>query len=113
MKYKTTRSAIKWNYGPSQIFQAGYCALQIFRYQFPADAYTCGVYGWNYDVVKIGRAVVLTGYRGMFGRDLPEKVQRIINNAEKYCRAHDYDEREKYLKSAARRLVLAFDEAIG
>lgn len=34
----------------------------------PPIAYTCGVYGWNFDVYEIDGLTICTGYRGMPGR---------------------------------------------
>ena len=61
MKFKTTRKAIKANYGT--ILEVGYCDLcHLLRYR-DADAYTCGVYGWNADIYDFGKVVIVTGYR--------------------------------------------------
>ena len=63
MKYKTTSKAIKEGY--YHIIPVGYCELQsLLKYKRP-NAYTCGVYGWNYDVYDIGGRAICTGYRGM------------------------------------------------
>lgn len=77
MKFKTTRKAIV--NGSFNIVSVGYCDLQtLLRYHSPV-AYTCGVYGWNFDVYEINGLTICTGYRGMPGRR--------ANNAEKYEQA--------------------------
>lgn len=77
MKYKTTRKAIVA--GSSNIVSVGYCDLQtLLRYHSPV-AYTCGVYGWNFDVYEIHGLTICTGYRGMPGRR--------ANNVDKYEQA--------------------------
>lgn len=77
MKFKTTRKAIV--NGSSNIVSVGYCDLStLLRYHSPI-AYTCGVYGWNFDVYEIHGLTICTGYRGMPGRT--------ANNVRKYEQA--------------------------
>lgn len=65
MKFKTTTKAIReWN---KNIKSAGYCELQNLLRGIEPVAYTCGVYGWNYDVYQINGVTICTGYRGMPG----------------------------------------------
>jgi hypothetical protein len=65
MKYKATNKEIKQGY--HTIIQVGYCAIQrLLRHESPV-AYTCGHYGWNYDVYDIDGIAIVTGYRGMPG----------------------------------------------
>lgn len=74
MKFKTTRKAIV--NGSSRLVSAGYCDLQtLLRNHFPI-AYTCGVYGWNFDVYEVYGLTICTGYRNMPGRT--------ANNISKY-----------------------------
>ena len=42
----------------------GYCDYQdVFKY-LDANAYTCGVYGWNADIYEVGgNFAIVTGYR--------------------------------------------------
>lgn len=66
MKFKTTRKAIV--NGSANIISIGYCDAQyLLRYHDPV-AYTCGVYGWNFDVYEVDGVTICTGYRGMPGR---------------------------------------------
>lgn len=83
-KQKVSRSRIKDRY--SRIFSCGYCAMCniISVCQFEEVGYTCGYLGWNYDVIELNAyTCVTTGYRGMFGKDIPdlhvwdEKAQKI------------------------------------
>lgn len=77
MKIKTTRKAIVA--GSPRLVSAGYCDLQtLLRYHSPV-AYTCGVYGWNFDVYEINGLTICTGYRGMPGQT--------ANNIRKYEQA--------------------------
>ena len=66
MKVKTTRKAIVNS--SSNIVCAGYCDLSYLLSNHSPIAYTCGVYGWNFDVYEIDGLTICTGYRGMPGR---------------------------------------------
>ena len=67
MKFKTTAKAIR-NSGEKTI-AISYCGAQyLLRYREPI-AYTCGVYGWNFDVYRVYGVTICTGYRGMPGID--------------------------------------------
>lgn len=65
MKYKTTIRAIRENAcNPRSV---GYCDLQHLLTNHSANAYTSGVYGWNFDIYEIYGLTICTGYRGMVG----------------------------------------------
>ena len=68
MKYKTTAKALR-EYGYN-VKSAGYCDLQYLLNNHSATAYTCGVYGWNFDVFEVYGVTICTGYRGMPGKRL-------------------------------------------
>lgn len=84
MKFKTTAKAIRNNsINPKT---AGYCDLQcLLRFHEPI-AYTCGVYGWNFDVYEVHGVTICTGYRGMVGaraegiREYEDKAREIIHS---------------------------------
>ena len=63
MKYKTTAKAVRQGY--HCIISAGYCDLQGLLSNKSPVAYSCGVYGWNFDVYDIDGVAIATGYRGM------------------------------------------------
>ncbi len=65
MKFKTTAKAIR--NGGGVIKCAGYCDLQALLRNHEPIAYTCGVYGWNFDVYEVYGVTICTGYRGMVG----------------------------------------------
>ena len=70
MKLKTTRKEIKNKVSSDYIWQVGYCGMQnLLHYQEPI-AYTCGVYGWNFDLYEIEGVYFTTGYRNMIGKQL-------------------------------------------
>lgn len=65
MKYKTTAKAIREEYSKDRIIAIGYCDAQYLLAPYRPVAYTCGVYGWNFDVYEINGFCICTGYRGM------------------------------------------------
>lgn len=77
MKYKTTRKAIVA--GSPRLVSVGYCGLQTLLRHHSPIAYTCGVYGWNFDVYEVNGLTICTGYFGMPGRT--------ANNFRKYEQA--------------------------
>lgn len=68
MKFKTTTKALRE--GANNLRCAGYCDLQSLLQNHEPIAYTCGVYGWNYDVYEVYGLTICTGYRGMPGKRL-------------------------------------------
>lgn len=71
MKFQATKKYIKEN--NTDIICIPYCDLQnLLMYEEPI-AYTAGVYGWNANVYRVGRGVVIvTGYRP-FGNVNPSR----------------------------------------
>ena len=65
MKFKTTRRAVVE--GSARLVSAGYCDLQTLLRNHAPVAYTCGVYGWNFDVYEAYDLTICTGYRNMPG----------------------------------------------
>lgn len=91
MKYKTTTKAVK--NGCTNVRSAGYCELQSLLKNHEPTAYTCGIYGWNFDVYEVYGVTICTGYRGMPGEHLqgvkeyeqkarvaetPERVEQLL-----------------------------------
>lgn len=68
MKYKTTTKALRA--GSCNLRCAGYCDLSSLLRGHEPVAYTCGVYGWNFDVYEVYGLTICTGYRGMPGKRL-------------------------------------------
>ena len=68
MKYKTTRKAIVAGTPANNLVCAGYCDLSNLLWGHEPIAYTCGVYGWNFDVYNVYGKTICTGYRNMPGR---------------------------------------------
>jgi hypothetical protein len=96
MKFRTTAKAIR-NSG-SNVVCAGYCDLQnLLRHHNPI-AYTCGVYGWNFDVYEVYGLTICTGYRGMVGRrannisEYEKKAEKILDWNNK---SMTYEEKEE------------------
>ena len=65
MKYKTTRKAVVNNL--PNVKSAGYSDLSTLLNFHSPTAYTCGVYGWNFDVYELPGLTICTGYRNMPG----------------------------------------------
>lgn len=97
MKFKTTAKAVKNGY--ARIVSAGYCDLQTLLNDVEPVAYTCGVYGWNFDVYYINGLCITTGYRGMCGRrannitEYESKARAICNDY--YNHVITYDEKKE------------------
>lgn len=84
MKFKTTAKAIR--NGSVNPVSVGYADLQtLLRFKDP-NAYTCGIYGWNFDVYEVYGVTICTGYRGMVGRradgirEYEEKARAIVES---------------------------------
>lgn len=80
MKYRTTIKALRE--GACNLRCAGYCDLQSLLRAHDANAYTRGVYGWNFDVYEVYGLTICTGYRGMPGKRL-EGIAEAEAKAEK------------------------------
>lgn len=50
----------------------GYCAASYLFRPLEKVGYTCGIYGWNYDVYSVHGVIACTGYRRMKGSYSPE-----------------------------------------
>lgn len=66
MKIKTTAKAIRESYEPK--LAVSYCGAQYLLRNHAPIAYTCGTYGWNFDVYSVNGVIICTGYRGMVGK---------------------------------------------
>ena len=101
MKYRTTAKAIRENGG--LVVKAGYCDLQNLLHDVNPVAYTCGVYGWNFDVYEVYGITITTGYRGMVGRrangiaEYEKRAEEIVNRR----RQNDEDWTEFFDKKKA------------
>ena len=83
MKFKTTAKAIRNGYGKK--IAISYCGAQHLLWNHAPIAYTCGVYGWNFDVYEVYGVTICTGYRNMPGarcdkiREYNEKARKILS----------------------------------
>jgi len=66
MKYRTTAKTIRNASDPK--LALCYCSAQYLLRNHQPTAYTCGVYGWNFDVYEVDGVTICMGYRGMVGR---------------------------------------------
>ena len=80
----------------------GYCDLQNLLNNHSPIAYTCGVYGWNFDVYEVYGVTICTGYRGMIGpsckgvREYEEKAAKILSWENKEM---TYDEKREAVEN--------------
>lgn len=91
MKYKTTRKAVVEN--SANIKCAGYGDLSLLLKAHQPNAYTCGIYGWNFDVYDLPGLTICTGYRNMPG-----------------TRANGISEYEQRAREIWENRVLSYDE---
>ena len=112
MKFKTTAKALRDGY--ARIYSCGYCDLQnLFRHTSPT-AYTCGVYGWNFDVYVIDGVAITTGYRGMVGERIPsELISKYESKAKKAIEkaAFNYDKTNAALEKLRTKFIKELTEA--
>lgn len=103
MKFKTTTKAIKNGY--FNVKCAGYCDVYYLLRNHSPIAYTCGVYGWNYDVYDVHGVTICTGYRGMPGTRLEQ-----ISEYEQKARAiwNDYNKPYDEQKAETEKLLIEF-----
>lgn len=90
-------------YSPASVC-LGYCAAQYLFRPLEKVGYTCGIYGWNYDVYSVHGVIACTGYRRMKGvyspelSDITERYNRLAERLSceqwkdwrRYNRATDY-----------------------
>lgn len=99
MKYKTTAKAIRQESKFRKTVSVGYCDLQHLLSGRQANAYTCGVYGWNFDVYDVYGITITTGYRGMVGRtannyrEYEKRAEAVYNS-----RVLNWEERQKAIE---------------
>ena len=94
-KYRTTAKAIRdaMRAGTPTV-ALGYCELQRLLGCADPVAYTAGVYGWNFDVYRLGGLTICTGYRGMIGADVDTAA---VEKTASACDSADLDARERML----------------
>lgn len=103
MKIKTTRKAIV--NGSVNVKCAGYCDLQALLYNHSPIAYTCGVYGWNFDVYEVYGVTICTGYRNMPGkrledmREYEDKARAILENYTNYNGVGGHDRKKAEIEA--------------
>lgn len=100
-KAKVTRKWVRDNFN---CISVGYCDLQNLLHYVSPDYYTCGVYGWNFDVYTFGDYAITTGYRNMVDNcrhedfscsEWDDKAREIIKNHS----WDDYDRTRKEVNS--------------
>jgi len=84
-KVQVTAKQVRNGLFGNNIIRLGYCEAQSLFRGIEPKAYTCGVYGWNFDVYQVGEKVFCTGYRGMVGRKANTNVREYEQRAEEIC----------------------------
>lgn len=109
MKYKTTAKAIRQFTPSNYLISAGYGDLQDLLSFHEPSAYTCGVYGWNFDVYDVHGVTICTGYRGMPGRRANQirEAERAARMVRSYESGLTWEEQ----KATVEKLLLLFLEA--
>lgn len=88
MKYKTTAKTIRESACNPR--SAGYCDLQFLLKNHSPNAYTCGTYGWNFDIYEVYGVTICTGYRGMVG----PRCEGIAEYEQKAAKILSWDNKE-------------------
>ena len=110
MKFKTTTKAIRE--GSCNLRCAGYCDLCYLLRGHEPVAYTCGVYGWNYDVYEVYGLTICTGYRGMPGKRL-EGIAEFEEKAKKIWSLENKEMTFEKKKEAVETLLYEFCKSNG
>ena len=100
MKFKTTAKEIRNGYGKK--IAVSYCGMQHLLYNHAPIAYTCGVYGWNFDVYSVDGVAICTGYRGMVGKSVDYELLREYETAAErivYDCKIPYEERKERIEA--------------
>ena len=106
MKFKTTAKAIREGTPANYLRSAGYCDLQNLLVNHSPIAYTCGVYGWNFDVYEVYGKTICTGYRGMCGKranniaEYEARAEKALGNLNK-----SYDERREEVEEILKEFI--------
>ena len=110
-KIQMTKKEINRMY--NHVYRYNYSTLDSIYTQWDATGYNCGVYGWNFNVYHVTSDIcILSGNRGTFGELLPEKAEKILQNAKKYFRSvPDWKKRDKYISVAKRKFIKSLTDA--
>ena len=112
MNLKTTAKAIKESTPARYLKKAGYCSMQYLLIDKTPVAYTCGVYGWNFDAYTIGEYTICTGYRNMPGEMVAdyETLNKYETAAENIYNDYktDYNERIEKINNLLEYLLMGY-----
>jgi hypothetical protein len=100
MKFKTTQKELR-SYSGKKL-AIGYCDAQSLLSRQNPIAYTCGVYGWNFDVYSVDGVTICTGYRGMVGKSVDYDLLREYETAAEkieYDYKIPYEERKERIEA--------------
>ena len=90
MKLKVTSKEIKNRYGFNHTIKLYDSEGQALFPEHKANAYNCGVYGWNYDVFFISNYAITRGYRNTFGREADSNIVKKYDDMARELREQTY-----------------------
>lgn len=106
MKEKSLREAARYG---EKVIACGYCSMQNLLHYQSRVGYTCGVYGWNFDVYEFNGAIITTGYRRMIGKPVDHALlEEYETAAEKiiYDRGLDYETKKRQVDALLQDLLI-------
>ena len=107
MAIEMTRNEIKRLY--RNVYCVGYCDMYYLLQDGARKiGYNSGVYGWNYTVYEINAdTCILTGYRGFFGKKIPHKAWKVLEENLKTYKTKNvsYKQVEKRAKSSLDKVI--------
>lgn len=109
MKIKTTRKELRDRFARAYTVDLTHLFALADVSPF---AYTCGVYGWNFDAYEVGGVLLCSGYRGMIGprlefaRKYEERARKIYDDS-----ALHWAEKQKKARRVWREFVRELEKA--
>lgn len=101
IKQRVTNKFVKEIYGTKNIVNIRYCYIDKWLHRLSPMFYTCGIYGWNYDVYNLGGFAICQGYRNIPGiRATDEQLNAIkarLEALDKKDHLLTYDEMNKLI----------------
>lgn len=101
IKQRVTNKFVKEIYGTKNIINIGYCKIDKWLHRLLPMFYTCGIYGWNYDVYNFGDMAICQGYRNIPGMRPDDKqmdeIKARLEILDKKSHLLTYDEMNKLI----------------
>lgn len=101
IKQKVTSKFVKDVFGVQNIINVRYCKIDKWLHRLSPMFYTCGIYGWNYDVYNLSGFAICQGYRNIPGtRATDQQIDEIkarLETLDKKEHLLTYDEMNKLI----------------